>query len=148
MSRVHLKKDNWELELEGEESFVERHLERLLPWLAVAGETDSPPEGGSMSVPPVLQVHKQISLLDFFALKAPRSILDRWLVCAYFFERYENRSFYDPGELEAFYHANFPEDEWDSLAWEEALSRGFLVKEPRGLTLSFSGQAYVQNGLV
>lgn len=152
MNRIRLKVGEKELEIEGDEAFVERQLTRLLPLLTGDGVPAEPiPEEVPASAPPVLRVRRRISLCDLFALKEPRNLLERFMVCAYYLEKYEMKHCWTEEEAEARYREAFPEGPWHPQAWsdarEEAMGIGYVVQEPEGMTLSYSGQTFVQNGL-
>ncbi len=128
---------------------------------AVSGPGDSrfrPPAGaGSWSpgiltprvpgAPMAIRVRKNITFADFLALKEPKASLDRLLTLAYYLEKYEGQNHYGMAELDLAWAEAFPDDAFSTELCLEAVRCGYIEEVGGHLTLSFSGEAYVQNGL-
>lgn len=158
---IKLAKGEAHFEARGERDFVERALER---WgtLLFAGQAIKEPSpvkepdpirepermlAESVAAPRRISVRKNIDFPDFLKLKEPETTLDRLLTLAYYLEKYESRQNYDLSELNEVWHRQFPEDALTPGVWEEAIAKSYLLDSKGKLTLSFSGEAYVQNGL-
>lgn len=143
MSRLRLRRGGWELELEGDEAFIARYLERFLPLLdPPATERDLP------RVAPEFQVRKNLDFEDFVAIKGPSRDLERLLVLAYYQEKYEGHGAYDLPELGRAWEEAWPALPWDEALGQQAVEEGYLQREAgERLTLSFRGYQFVQEGL-
>ncbi len=97
--------------------------------------------------PMAMRVRKNISFADFLALKEPKTSLDRLLTLAYYLEKYEGQNHYGMPELDRSWADAFPDDAFSTELCLEAVRSGYVEEVDGHLTLSFSGEAYVQNGL-
>lgn len=139
--RARLKKGDLEVEFSGTRGFVEEQLER------VAGSFGLQPLEGTQ-VSPTFSVRKNLSFEGFTELKGPNSDLDRLLVLAYFLEKYEGIRRYSREDLQRHWEANFADHAFEPGFCDQAAAGGYFSWEsPDTLTLSFSGEVYVQNGL-
>lgn len=150
MNRIRLKQGDRELEIEGEASFIEAHLEKLMG-VAFGGApsaSGAAPQEEIRRVPASFAVKKNLSLSDFIALKEPQNLVDRLLVLAYYQEKYEATIAYTLAELTSLWEAQWPELPLEEETWQAALERGYLQWQDDGrLTLSFAGHHYVRDGL-
>lgn len=158
--RIRLKRGDRELELEGDRDFVEAQLTRFGAWFqdsepvaesARRLEAPEPEEPLAADFPRVaasFRVTSSLSLEEFLHLKAPQTPLGRLLVLAYFLEKYQNREAYAPEELRRWWTERWPAEPLDPLLLDEAVDAGYLEWEtPETLTLTFSGQLHVRDGL-
>jgi hypothetical protein len=146
LNRVRVRRGDIEIELEGEASFLEAHLDRLM---AMAfGRPVAEPAEEMPRVAATFTVRRNLSFEDFLDLKDPETDRDRLLVLAYFQEKYQSRGHYTVPELRGYWEEAWPALPWDDDVWKEALEAGFLQWQDGGqLTLSFAGQNYVRDGL-
>lgn len=142
-----------EVRVEGPEELVReamRHWAGL--WTGEAVRTPPTVEAGLVEedhVAPVLRVQKNIGIRDLVALKEPGSPRDRLLTAAYYLERYEKRERYGLDQLRLLWLEAYPCAPMDPEAWEDAIRDGYLERVADGqFTLTFSGESFVQNGLV
>lgn len=146
MNRIRIRRGDIELEMEGEASFLEAHLERLVAMAFGRTAPVAPEELPRVSAS--FTVKRNLTFDDFVSLKEPESDRDRLLVLAYYQEKYESRGHYTLPELQTLWEAAWPGLPWDEGVWKEALEQGFLQWQDGGqLTLSFAGQNYVRDGL-
>lgn len=94
-----------------------------------------------------ISVRRNITFQDFLKLKEPDNALDKLLTLSYFLEKYEGRPRYDLSELDAAWNDAFPRDAFHPEVWRDAIEEGYLEENGGMFTLTFSGEAYVQNGL-
>jgi len=139
-----MRRGDLEFEVRGDRDFVEQHVAQ---WAARVFNYPAVREPERLPDREPIRVRKNISFQDFLALKEPESLVDRLLTLAYFLEKYEGRSKYDLSELNKAWHAEFPDDAFTPDLWRDALERGYLEEIDGRLTLTFSGEAYVQGGL-
>ena len=97
--------------------------------------------------PMAIRVRKNITFADFLALKEPKTSLDRLLTLAYYLEKYEGQNHYGVPELDRAWSEAFPDDAFSTELCLEAVRGGYVEEVGGHLTLTFSGEAYVQNGL-
>jgi hypothetical protein len=143
-----------EVRVEGPEELVReamRHWACL--WTGVGMRTSSPSVESGFSeedhIAPVLRVQKNIGIRDLVALKEPGSPRDKLLTAAYYLERYEKRERYGLDQLRLLWLEAYPCEPMDPEAWEGAIRDGYLERVADGqFTLTFSGESFVQNGLV
>lgn len=148
------KRGDLEFEVRGDREFVEDLVERwairalgplAMQEVQVAAETR--PTWRPPAAPQTIRVHKNISFSDFLSLKEPRTSLDRLLTLAYYLEKYEGQTHYGTTELDRAWSEAFPDDAFSSQLCRDAVKSGYLEEVGGHLTLTFSGEAYVQNGL-
>ena len=114
-----------------------------------AGPESAGSSGEDDHVAPVLRVQKNIGVGDLVALKNPETPRDRLLTAAYYLERYEKRERYGLDQLRMLWLEAYPCEPMDPESWEDAIRDGYLERVADGMfTLTFSGESYVQNGLV
>lgn len=142
---VRLRKGDLEFEVRGDRDFVEQAVER---WASLVFNSPAArePERGSPAPKPI-QVRRNITFQDFLKLKEPENALDKLLTLAYFLEKYEGRPRYDLSELDEAWNNAFPHDAFHPELWHDAVERAYLEEACGKFTLTFSGEAYVQNGL-
>lgn len=160
-ARIRLKNGARELELEGDRLLIEELLARYAPWVQ-AGAHGAGAHGAGIQgiesagdafqdlprVPSAFRVETKVALVDFLALKAPASPLDRLLVIAYYLEKYQQCPEYPPGRLAATWQECWPKETLDSQLWEEGVAQGYLEwQQPETLTLTYRGQIHVRDGL-
>jgi hypothetical protein len=142
-----VRRGDLEFEVRGDRDFVEAAVER---W---CGQVFNYPavrdrDSERVAMPPAsIKVRKNISFEDFLKLKGPQTSIDRLLTLAYFLEKYEGKAKYDLGELDRAWYQSFPDDAFTPDIWKDAMARGYLEESNGRLTLTFSGEAYVQAGL-
>ncbi|MEB3298493.1 MAG: hypothetical protein VKO21_03305 [Candidatus Sericytochromatia bacterium] len=146
-----------EVRVEGTESLVREAMRQwMLAWGETTGASTESGRAGaadeaaeSHAAVPVIRVQKNIGVLDLVALKEPDSPRDRLLTVAYYLERYEKRERYGLDQLRMLWLEAYPCLSMDPEAWEDALRDGYLERVADGqFTLTFSGESFVQNGLV
>ena len=144
-----------EIRVEGSEDLVREAMDR---WLAHEGAPSAGASGRGTTlstepwsdrVLPAIQVRKNIEVQEFVALKEPDSPRDRLLTLAYFLEKYDKLEQYGLDQLRMLWIEAFPCESMDSCSWEDAIRDGYLERVGDGrFTLTFSGESYVQSGLV
>ena len=148
-ARIRIKRGENELELEGDPSFISEQFDRMsaMAFGATAPRT-APEETELPTISASFRVQKTLSFEDFLSLKEPREEIDRLLCLAYYHEKYGEHVHYSVDELRGLWQEAWPERPLDAIVWKEAIERGFMqwLEEGR-LTLSYSGQNYVRNGL-
>ena len=155
---LRLRRGDLEFEARGERDFVENAVERwaslVFNYPAVrdperahvdrAARADALAASGEARR---MRVRRNITFGDFLKLKAPDNSLDRLLTLAYFIEKYEGRPRYALSDLDEAWNNAYPHDAFHPDIWRDALERGYIEDDAGQFTLSFSGVAYVQNGL-
>lgn len=159
LGRIRLKNGDREIELEGDRLLIEELLARYAPWVQGGMPPEiacppalSPDEERELAelprVPASFRVQTTLTVEDFLALKAPRFPMGRLLVLAYYQEKYQHRPSYSPGELAAWWQEVWPAEPFNSELCQEALDQGYFEwAAPEALTLTFTGQAHVRDGL-
>lgn len=142
---MRLRRGDLEFEVRGDRDFVEEAVER---WSGLVfnypAVREAEPAGRDARR---IQVKRNITFQDFLKLKEPQTSLDKLLTLAYFLEKYEGRPKYDLSELDEAWHASFPADAFHPEIRGDAVARGYVEESCGMFTLTFSGEAYVQNGL-
>lgn len=150
MNHIRIKQGDRELEIAGEASFVEAHLEKLMAvaFGSVPLEAAPAPREEIRRVPASFAVKKNLSLADFISLKEPQRLVDRLLVLAYYQERYEATLASSRDELAGLWEAQWPDVPLEEETWQAAVEQGYLQQQEDGrLTLSFVGHHHVRDGL-
>lgn len=150
MNHIRIKQGDRELEIAGEASFVEAHLEKLMAVAFGSVPTEAAPSAREeiRRVPASFAVRKNLSLADFISLKEPQRLVDRLLVLAYYQERYEATLASSRDELSRLWEAQWPDLPLEEETWQAAVEQGYLQEQEDGrLTLSFVGHHHVRDGL-
>lgn len=150
MNHIRIKQGDRELEIAGEASFVEAHLERLMAVAFGSVPLEAAPSAREeiRRVPASFAVRKNLSLADFISLKEPQRPVDRLLVLAYYQERYEATLASSRDELSGLWEAQWPDLPLEEDTWQAAVEQGYLQEQEDGrLTLSFVGHHHVRDGL-
>lgn len=150
MNHIRIKQGDRELEIAGEASFVEAHLEKLMAVAFGSVPLEAAPSAREeiRRVPASFAVRKNLSLADFISLKEPQRPVDRLLVLAYYQERYEATLASSRDELSGLWEAQWPDVPLEEDTWQAAVEQGYLQEQEDGrLTLSFVGHHHVRDGL-
>lgn len=150
MNHIRIKQGDRELEIAGEASFVEAHLDKLMAVAFGSAPTEAAPTAREeiRRVPASFAVRKNLSLADFISLKEPQRPVDRLLVLAYYQERYEATLASSRDELSRLWEAQWPDVPLEEGTWQAAVEQGYLQEQEDGrLTLSFVGHHHVRDGL-
>lgn len=164
MARIRLRNGDRELELEGDRGMLEELLARYAPWVQGGMHPDiacppalSPDEERELAAVPLAEmprvssafrVQTTLTLGEFVEMKAPQTPLGRLLVLAYYHEKYRQQSCYVLDKLAAWWQEAYPSEPFDPELAQRAVDEGYLEWEtPEALTLTFTGQTHVRDGL-
>lgn len=168
-ARIRLRNGDREIELEGDRDMLTELLARYAPWvqggmhpdIACPPALSSDEERELAAVPhaalPIAElprvsssfrVQTTLTLLEFVEMKAPQTPMGILLVLAYYQEKYRQQSCYGLDELAEWWREVRSSAPFDPELAQRAVDEGYLEWEtPNALTLTFTGQTHVRDGL-
>jgi hypothetical protein len=109
--KIRIKFDNWEIEVEGNETFVEKHIEKFKKEIIpIFKEKTAFPDSDKKSK------SESLSLEGFYRSKSPKTDKEVAVTIAYYFKHYRNKSEVKPKEI-----------------GEEAAKLGHRISNPRAV---------------
>lgn len=148
-TRFRLKRGDFEIELAGEQAWVDTQLAaHLARWEGLAPETPAP-EPEFPRVRPDFRPRVNVTLADFMVQKQATAPADMLIVAVYYMEKYLQQETFTIDALQARL-AELPA--WAcqdaNAVMEEALVRGHveMLRDARAC-ITYKGQNYVREGL-